>query len=521
MFKTIIVDDEAIIRQGIKQIIDWEQLGFTIVEEAANGSEALDKMQSQYFHLMITDITMPKMDGISLIKKAREKFEDLKIIVLSGYNDFQYVKEAMKYNVDNYLLKPVEQQELSATLDTIKQSITTNIENQYMGSENTLILTNHLLNRLVKGNISMIEFRNRANFLQLSLPTAPYYLALIEMEGLSIHYEAGLSNNDTTTFFACINVMEELLSSKKMQSIIFEDEMHRLACLFHCHSSEVAAALVNDILHSVQIYVKEKVTIALSEQFHSINTMQQHYVSTNKLLDYRFFTGSNVVITAQSIPTSTDITINEDLLLANYERVIRSCHKQQATEMITNLYDELMTKSTPTRSFVEYITLKLVVKNVEVIKEYNGNASFLQEDTVSLSQQMVTLPTIELITNYMLDITNYTIDTITHLQKNRPTKIIEHVCEYIEKHYAEDMTLKGLGDLYYINPSYLGKLFRKDKGEPFNDHLNKVRLQQAKQLIQTSNLRIYQIAERVGYKDYNYFSKMFKQHFGVLPRDFK
>lgn len=522
MLKTIIVDDELIIRQGIKQLIPWEELGYSIEDEASDGESALTKLKSAYFHVMITDISMPNMNGLELIKEIRTFNSELKIIVLSGYNEFEYVKEAMKYQVDNYLLKPISEQELIETLRNVKHVIKTKIEHQYLGSEHSHVLINHLMNRMIQHKISTIEFRNRANFLQIEIPSAPYRMAVIELESLAAKYEEELDSLEYVILYACLNVVKEIFRNDGLASVVFEDNQHRIVCLFEDGTTTVTPEQrMEDILQAIRIYVKTTVTIALSDPVYALSGLHQAYSEANKLIEYTFFLGYNLVVTSNSIPISSHVSINEEEWLSSYERSIRSCSLENTKQIITELFTRKLQEAVPTRAYIEYLSMKFIFNSVEVLKEFNGNLSFLYDGQTSLYQRLTALNSIDAIADHLILISSEVITNIQRLQQSRPSKIIEAICSYIDEHYAEDIKLKDIGEIYYMNSSYLGKLFRKDKGESFNDYLNKVRLTQAKHLLKSTNQRIYQIAELVGYKDYNYFCKIFKQQFGVLPSNIK
>lgn len=348
MLKTIIVDDESIIRQGIKQLIPWEELGYCIVDEASDGETALTKLKSAYFHVMITDISMPNMNGLELIQEIRTFNPELKIIVLSGYNEFEYVKEAMKYQVDNYLLKPISEQELIETLLNVKHAISTKIEHQYLGSEHSQILTNHLMNRMIQHKISMIEFRNRANFLQIEIPSAPYRKAIIELECLAAKYDEELDSMEYATLYACLNVVKEIFRNDGLASVVFEDSQHRIVCLFEdMNTAETPEQKMEGILHAIRIYVKTTVTIVLSDQAYSLSGLHQAYSEAIKLLEYTFFLGYNLVITSSSIPVSSHVSINEEEWLSSYERSIRSCSLETTKQIIMELFTKKLQEAVP------------------------------------------------------------------------------------------------------------------------------------------------------------------------------
>ncbi|KTD85260.1 response regulator [Paenibacillus etheri] len=520
MLKVLIVDDEEIIREGLKRIVDWTSLGYTVAGEASSGLEALNLLQHEYFHVMVTDITMPRMDGLELIRRIRQKQISIKIIILSGYNDFRFVKEAMKFSVEDYLLKPVEETELTYNLHSLKETINSELETNHLEKENMYILTNKLMNRIATRTLSLIDFKNRADFLELKLPEAPFYVGAIELDSMNNYYSETLDADVRLNVYACKNIVEELLRNYGLTCILFEDENHRIIYLcgetnFSPHPRELA----ENIRCSIVQYAKEPVTISISAAVHSFSALHEAYFEAVRLLEYTFFMGKSTVITKELLPSLDQAPNQIKYDRSAYAKAIRNGNSTELTILVRKIFGEVALTCHHSKVYVQTISLELLIQAFDIVKEANGDLSALFDGTESMYRQLLSIKSMEGTFEHLIEILNAVISYLTRLRSSRPNKIIEHILAYIEQYYSHDLKLIELGELFYINPSYLGKLFKKETNISFKDFLNQVRVTKAMEMLIESTEKVYLISEAVGYRDYNYFCRIFKKHFGVIPSD--
>ena len=350
----MIVDNEPNIRTGLRYLINWEKYNYTIVSLAKNGKDAVKKMQIEYPDLIITDIKMPGMDGLSLIKYIREELHDhyINFIILSGYDEFNYAKEAIKYNVRDYLLKPIDEKELISTLELINNELTK--ENPYENFYN--------------GNTKIFNERFD-NIKEISL--------LIE----------AIENNDD------------------------EDIKRYLDAVF----------------------------INFSESNLHPRIIKIH-------LDNFIITLSNIVSNMEG----------------NIDKIISS-----------------------------YCFFRTDITNLNITK----------------------------LKHSLLDFSRECGSYIFKLRKS--CGIVNKIKHYVQENYSENIKLKDIAKKYYINTAYLGQLFKKETGVNFSQYLNMVRIESAKKMLKRTDLHIYQIAEKIGYKNPDYFIIRFKESENCTPFEYK
>ncbi|XID92316.1 response regulator [Paenibacillaceae bacterium WGS1546] len=521
MFKILLVDDEVDIREGLAHLIDWHSFGFTVAGQAANGRDGLELLQSSTFHLVITDISMPVLNGLELIKEMRRLNLQQSVLILSGYNDFAYLKEALLYRVENYLLKPVNENELAASLIQIREDICNEIESNLREKENMSILRSKLLNRLVTRSISKLEFLNKADFLQISLSAPAYRILVIELESATELYDKAGERIEHLKLFSAMNVCQEVLQ-RVTDGILFEDSYQHLVYIAKLKGDHLPwVELAENIKISLKTYVKEPASVIIGPEVHGLGNIPHSYNEALRMLEYKFYLGREATISPERLPNrkfANDIefekecqSLGEAVFQGDYGACLR---------ITAHLFERFTMDGLASKAFVQNAAFELIMAALKQVKEANGDIRQILPEPerlyMDISSQSTLADIHSLLNERLLSIADY----LTKLKTTRPIKIIKSVIEYIHANYNRDPTLKQAAEIHYMNPGYLGKLFKRETGTSFHDYLNNVRIEKAKQLLTTTNHFVYQVSEMVGYRDYNYFHRTFKKHAGVSPSDF-
>lgn len=373
MIDLLIADDDGLGRKGILSSISREELGIERVFEAADGVEALEVLDHEpSVGLVLTDIKMPRMDGIGLIREAKSKWPDLTMVIISGYDDFQFLRQAIRYGVNDYLLKPIDPVELHDVLLAIMEKMEMKERLRTEGEEQ---LRSYTLYRLVEGTIGWSELRPKMQMLHMELGSGPYTAA----------------------------------------------ELQAPICLGEVEQARLAAELDRWL--------------------------------QDRHLGMAFVHPSRRVI----------------CLLDGPEQI------QEGVDRLHQAIKEL--------------------KISEVLECRLG----------SMVEEIESIP--------------YSFQTLSQDRPAKPhlTPVIEEVRSYIDAHCCEELSLKELSERFYISAAYLGTVFKKEMGCQFTDYVNRKRVERAVELLKTTNLRVYQIVEQVGFKDKNYFMRIFKKYTGMTP----
>lgn len=397
MYRVLIVDDEPVIRKGLRDTIEWDSLGLEISGEACDGAEALALIQANRPHILITDIRMPGMDGIQLVKAIRDLGMNIKIIILSGFSDYAFLKEAIRLGVESYLLKPIDNDELISNLIDAVNNIEKEILRATQMSQGMELLRSNTLNRLVTNAIGRGEFEEKAAFLDISLTGERYLCAVCMAEdgnGGIVGYGEPLAA------LAIQNICGVLAEGV---GITFIDARNRVVLLFFGDGEEEMRAAAAGVLENAVKRALEKCGVP--------------------------------IVTSVGMIVSTP----EDIWKSYASATDRFDHEKMAAEA-----DQL---------------------------------------------------------------------------EGKWSNAVDRTLAYIVAHYHEALTLKQVAHICAINTSYLGQIFKKETGESFTNYVNKYRIEKAKELLSHSSLRVYEIAEKVGFTDYHYFLRIFKKITGVIPTE--
>ncbi|MFZ2539843.1 MAG: response regulator [Oscillospiraceae bacterium] len=508
MYKVLIVDDEPNIRAGLKVIIDWNELGYEICGEASNGVEALNKIESLLPNLCIVDINMPQMDGLELVKIISERKWDIKIIILSGYQEFNYAKKAIDYNVIAYLLKPIDEDELISIVTNVRQKF---IQQQIINKQQVkykAISRDKFFEKLIFDDQSD-EYIDHMNFtFNTNLPWSEYQLALIEV----------------------IFQSEDKIQLQTQVYQATQSEVERMQAGFVFNIGEYIVILINQLsftrvngmlnfLH--QKLLKEKniqIVIAVGGNTTQIIKLNDLFYKAQKALKYKFFANDDVIllpleneIMDKKMSNNTHISI-EPYMKSMYIAVetlnthkINDIVRELSMRMQENFMPENKIKSYMLRIYVG-VAGEIIKKEMDIGLNDLFNEKFYNE--------FYSCSSLNLLEDY---ITNKLSELSKQISSQNPNDMLSRLVRYIDLNYQKDIKLEELAEIFGYNSAYLGKVFRNLTGDYFNTYVDKVRIAKAKELLSTTNLKVNDIAQKTGYSNYDYFSIKFKKIVGISP----
>lgn len=521
MYKVLIADDEKIIRMGLKKIIDWESLDFTIAGEAANGSEALAFIENEKPDLVLIDIRMPKLHGLDAIRSAREKGFTGCVIVLSGYSDFEYAQTAIEYGVMSYLTKPVDEKALITSLQKAKAELdkersTKEDWNSFLDMSRKSLLRGLLLGEITPGP-SVVK--------DLSLTHSMYQV---------IFYENFVRSETETTLLSQIlrvsNPDQRELESIDLdgrQVILLKGHhpVDRLKLLLSHYDSELPPEKNSPL---------DSVFIACGSVVKNPEEISRSYREALVLLEHRFFAARNQhvmvyepeefgekFISADAEDPDTDGEKRVQAFISQYAEdlvnQIQTFNRKAIAETLHRMENELLHSSmTVFRQKEMLMNLWFSIRE-RLVRIYNHtDIPFPQNsETITFFKDSRFLYELILFFTEQFD------RIMSALGYSSRDNIIDDVIEYIDHNYKTNITLETIAPLFGYNSSYLGKIFSKKMGVNFNTYLDTIRVQKAKELLTTTKAPVYRIAEMVGYKNVDYFHIKFKKYTGSSPAEFR
>lgn len=504
MTKVLIVDDEPNIREGLKLIIEWEKLGYSVVAEAANGREALLLIEKYKPELVITDIKMPEVSGLDMIRECKNINKEICFIILSGHNEFDLAREALHLGAYKYLLKPVDEEELEKTL------IDFNKERE-RGKSNKISKKFFLKTQLQKllSNDSDITISDIKDSFNLTNEIS-YYYAYIDFH-----------NRSDVDIQKIEQLIYENLPDGVLTSIILEKHswygllIHSgMLKNFRNHVNRFCIQLVSE---SFNRYGYE-ISIYVGSQKHSILDLKKSRDDALKTADHRYYREIGSVIEYQNI---NNLEFNNNYVdLPIIEEIVSSIvkgEKEKQDDKITKLISIFRDEYHSTKIIYLHLN-RLLNFIINAVSEINGKVESIikSADFITNREEHIYLSGLKA---KLTQLVNSASETINKYKVKSNTA--DELKDYIDLNFRENLSLKYTADILNVNSAYLGQIFKKQYGVSFNQYLHKLRITEAKQLLVNTNLKIYEIANMVGYQDVNYFMKKFEAALNTTPNTYR
>ncbi|WP_019636944.1 response regulator transcription factor [Paenibacillus fonticola] len=512
MFNVLLVDDEVFVRKGLQKLIQWEKYKFTVVGEAKNGGEALDMINRLKPDLVITDILMPVLDGLGLIRSVKETAQaDPVFAIISGYDDFKYAQQAIRYGVHDYLLKPIDEDEMADTLQKLAITI---------GQKHLTALTNKggtvgsILEALIHNNLQEEDAVKYADVLGLDGASGFLY-ALAE-----IHIAPG----------------EPLIGMKEFQKILCScDESGANISVLEQQPGQFGMLLSTERLRSWGSGIPQALEVLRTEISRQLNTtvtiyagdiadsmahVRWSYLSANEVLRHKYAEDGQSVILYEQVKGKPlySFDMNQSIynhLMVTVEENNKEAYGKMIDHMFQNFRDQRFTPQAVDNSLSRFITGVM-----EVVKEMHGNDEEQQRLCKLLEGRYNSWSLYRLKECFTLFVTEAA-DYIAKLRKEQLKGDIEKIKKYIDSHFKENINLKSIAAQFYMNSVYLGQLFRKTYGVYFNEYLLKLRVEEAKRLLRQTDMRMYEIATWVGIRNANYFVSQFEKLEKLSPIEYR
>ncbi|WP_166543898.1 response regulator transcription factor [Acutalibacter sp. 1XD8-36] len=502
MYTAMVVDDEPLILKGFEKVIPWEEFGIEITDKAESGEQALELLRKKETDILITDIRMQGMSGLELLRNLRELGMHIKTIILSGYDDFQYVKEASQYGIENYLLKPIEESELEETLRHLTQKLDNERRQQASVQESYQLLRNNILSRWVSGTISEEELAARAEFLGFPIDMEWYQAAILQ-PAPSKH------RGDSAGIYS-------VLQEAGMENLIAFVNWQGQGVLLFCWDGEAGnmAQLdrqVKRCQEALSRALRLKVFVAVAAPRRGWEGAAEGFREAEKLLEYRLVLPPDSVVFEEHIRHEMDGSAVETDF-KQLDNFIQAGDVSGAKAFLRDTFGGISLSAAP--ETIHILAGEILLR---MSKDFEGGrkqlfAGYLKEifSLVDMEQLLARLEEcVEMVAGWRQSF---------YRDKN---PVVAAVVSYIRTHYSEEISLKTLAQKYRMNAAYLGQLFKSEVGEMFSEYLCRVRIEGAQELLRTTSLRSHEIAKKVGFGSANYFSNTFKKITGQYPSEYR
>lgn len=517
MYSMVVADDEPAIRFGLKRLLPLEEYGLEVAAEASNGEEALARLRERRPHVLITDIRMPVMDGLALLRAARAEFPHMRCIVLSGYNDFALVKEALKYEVDNYLLKPVDREELAATLDDVIRKLDRQASEALLRREGFEVLKNNVLNRLIGGQISSREFRDKARFLSIPTDGQELLAAIVTIR------QEGVPDKDRHLLdYAVMKVCEETLADPG--DLAFTDHAGRTVVVFQRRrlSSREAAVTLETMLDNVSSYLRLTAVAALGGRTDTFRGLAASYRQAAESLDYALWQ-EDARVARYDLLAHRQASLLRDLELdhARLDDMLRGGRADELAQTIRGCFAELRRREDARPELARLAAQEIWVTLLRAARQSGADDRELARLRERWLRAGAGAQPADSLAELLCETAAHCARLAAKAGEQPHSRLVKEMIGYVQRHLASEISLKTLSPLLQASPAHLGKTFRAETGELFSDFVNRMRVEEAKRLLDRSHLKIGDIPGKVGFWNANYFFTVFKKYVGVTPSEYR
>ncbi|WP_342757524.1 response regulator [Kineothrix sedimenti] len=525
-WRVLIVDDEFRIGMLIRKLIKWEEIGLECVNVVDNGEAAYNIILSEKPDIVITDIKMPKVNGLDLIRMIKEKDEPVKFIVISGYKEFEYAHKALQYGVSDYLLKPIKEEELNKVLKRIQEElIKSHLKQDKEGkieraiTTSVQIIKSNLLNNIIEQTdaLSVDEMQEEYN---LEFDAAAYRGITIKLDYSD--YEKSDRRQDRITVEKLLTIIEKNFEGTVKEQLICEKDNLNIYCLinYDLTDSKQVNNVINRILIEIQEYLlgleQYKVTIGIGLEKTGVGEIRFSIQEAYQAVQNRIKAGTGRLIYAERLQFIPRTEMQKYLI--KYKEQLRmsieTLSKELFENVINQIYGEFQFEENTDFALCYDVANEIIDLYFETISVKNEKEDKLKQFLKNACCHCNTIGNLKgLLKKYLSE----DMEARLKILETESVKPIRQAKQYIEEHYNEKIVLEDIAHIVDLNPVYFSVLFKKETGFNFTTYLVNIRMEMAKQMIRTSNKTIAAIADEVGYKDTRYFSQIFTKTVGVKP----
>ncbi len=523
-YSVMIVDDEEEVREGIIRRVDWEALGFQVAESAENGEDALEKAEKLCPDVVLTDIQMPFMDGITFCKKLKERIYGTKIVIFSGYDEFEYAKEAIKLEAEEYILKPIDTIELQEVFRRIKGRLDEErdqkrnmerLETYYQ--ESLPLLQQNFMISLLEGNIVSEEIDHFVEQYRLDMK-APYYAAgLLKMEGMTGDAKVNLM------LVSLQQIVEENLKKElRVQCVNYLDTIAVLAMLREKSELVVLIQAIDKICKMASKLLNVNITGGIGNVCRELTELNHSCKEAQTAMEYRILMGANQVIFIQDIEPNTEErfvigekeiqTVIRDIKLGTPEDIEKTVRGQM----------KKLEQARVSMTALQTYFMEMAVEITRLSRVYELDAGQIEGMALYFQSSVKDFESLQEMGEKLITICLNLRGQIRRERTDTTKLLIERAKQYIQENYSDpEISVERLCHFLNLSPTYFSTLFKKETGMSFVNYLTQVRMEEAIKLLNTTEEKAYIISEMVGYMDPNYFSYVFKKLYGISPSKYR
>ena len=526
-YRVLLADDEEEIRAGISRKIDWASLGFLLVGEAENGEVALELAEQLHPDVVLTDIKMPFMDGLELCRRLKQSLPAAKLVVFSGFDDFEYARQAVSMGVSEYILKPINAPELTAVLNKLRDQLDQQrLERRDMETlrrrydESLPVLRELFYTRLLDGNFPSDQIAARAARYEITFGPGPWTVALA-FAGGSLDEEAA---RDELLLLSVRAFLEEhfCLKGCSVRAVLYGDIVALLIQLKDEQSLYPLLKELDRLSLLSQSYLGFSLTVGVGRLCCRLEDLHRSAEEARSALDYRVLSGGSRIIYIGDLEPQSSAALSFE---EEDQRVLSSAIKlgtPEQVEQVIRTLTERLRQAGLSSSRCDLFLLELIACLVRLARAGGVAVEDVFGSNFTGAVPISDFSSLDELCQWLEAHCLKLHDLLGRQRLNSTGQLIERAKAFIADHYTDaQLSVESLCSYLHLSPTYFSTLFKREVGMSFIAYVTQVRMERAAQLLQNTDEKTYRIAEQTGYADPNYFSYVFKRHFGISPSKFR
>lgn len=535
----LIVEDHALTAQYLNKNVDWSSIGIDVIGVAANGKEALALMDKAAPDILLTDIRMPIMDGLQLIRYLNEKKIKIKPVILTAYDEFSYAREAIRCGAVDYVLKPIEDAVLKETLGHVQQEITKekSKEKQYSFLLEKMknrfpILRNDFFLKLLKGSFDREKsLEDTAAFLQLTFPTSSFCVIITELDRSSAINTTDRKKQEQI-ISDLIDAIEESFSKEYTLFPVSAESGPVFIVCCNKKGSEAELHSIENLCSRAQTMFREKTSgtfsAGISQVHFGLTQIASCYSEAGMAMEHKFISGPSHVFLYSPQEACRNSVTSASSFIYPFEQEQRLLtylsigKKQQVARELENFFTSYENKAELSHTFIKESIITMIMRAINTVLQQEGTTSPSHSGlSVDVIEDLSSLDSLDDLIKECTIIIDSLCDIVQNNCSAKSHHLIEKAMGYISLHYSEDFSIEDVASFVGYCPNYFSHTFKKHMKKSFSRVLTEYRINHAKRLLKKPHLRISEIAEQVGFHDPHYFSHLFGKITGVSPSEFR
>ncbi|TBL75684.1 response regulator transcription factor [Paenibacillus thalictri] len=534
MYRLMIVDDEPVLRNGLAELVDWPKYNIQVAGVYWDGIEALEQLQRLDPHIVLTDVQMPRMNGVELSRKIRAFSSEIQIVFISGFDELEYLRNALQVQAVDYILKPLKHADLEAVLreiirrlhETNEQKKNKQLMERKLSQSLPLLQAKHMQDFVKNGEPEFGDWQERLHLLELQFPVEGLFLmVVVSIDNRADTLGALARNAQEQAAARILQECENMIRPHAAAYYCFESGFGEYTCVMHVQDAERMEPLLKQseaLKQTIYAAVNVPASIGIGEPFRRFDLLKQYYSMISQALKQKLYHGKSSTIYAKHVEKSEENTVLPSE--PNVEKLLSAIKKEglmseQLNPNIDQLFQRLRSGMELSLEDCRRICLRLVL---DISAPYKlTHTEFIQRWEKSFWDKISKLDILDDMKDTVCIYLSELYSSILTGHCNKHHKTVSQLKRIMDAKFDGKLTIEDLAKEMYMAPNYLSTIFKQETGVTINEYMMWVRIEKAKEMILNTNKRIVDISAAVGYTDPAYFTKVFKRHTGINPSEYK